>query len=81
MFPSFLSLHQTCGRTLVELQVIDEPIADETVRLRLKKDVKPWLKAQWCIPTVSSEYVAAMEDVLDVYALAAGPEPTAGVFR
>jgi hypothetical protein len=38
-----------------------------------KKDVKPWLKEQWCIPTVSSEYVAAMEDVLDVYALPLDP--------
>jgi hypothetical protein len=31
--------------------------------------VKPWLKEQWCIPTISSEYVAAMDDELDVYAL------------
>jgi hypothetical protein len=23
-----------------------------------KKETKPWLKKQWCIPTVSSEYVA-----------------------
>jgi hypothetical protein len=35
--------------------------------------VKPWLKEQWCIPTVSSEYVAAMEDVLDIYALPMNP--------
>jgi DDE superfamily endonuclease len=33
-----------------------------------KKRVKPWLKKQWCIPSVSAEYVAAMEDVLDLYA-------------
>jgi hypothetical protein len=31
-------------------------------------DLKPWLKKQWCIPEVSSEFVAAMEDVLEVYA-------------
>jgi DDE superfamily endonuclease len=30
--------------------------------------VKPWLKEQWCIPTVSAEYVWRMEDVLDLYA-------------
>lgn len=33
-----------------------------------KNDLKPWLKKQWCIPEVSTEFVAAMEDVLDVYA-------------
>jgi hypothetical protein len=30
---------------------------------------KPWRHRQWCIPTVSGEYVAAMEDVLVVYEL------------
>jgi len=30
--------------------------------------VKPWLKAQWCIPTVSAAFVYRMEDVLDLYA-------------
>lgn len=33
-----------------------------------KNDLKPWLKKQWCIPEVSTEFVAAMEDVLEVYA-------------
>jgi hypothetical protein len=33
-----------------------------------KNDRKPWLKKQWCIPEVSTEFVAAMEDVLEVYA-------------
>jgi hypothetical protein len=26
------------------------------------------LKEQWCIPEVSTEFVAAMEDVLELYA-------------
>ena len=26
------------------------------------------MKEQWCIPEVSTEFVAAMEDVLDLYA-------------
>jgi hypothetical protein len=30
--------------------------------------LKPWLKQQWCIPEVSGAFVAAMEDVLDLYA-------------
>jgi hypothetical protein len=29
---------------------------------------KPWLKKQWCIPEVGAEFVAALEDVLEVYA-------------
>lgn len=30
--------------------------------------MKPWQKKQWCIPQVGAEFVACMEDVLDVYA-------------
>jgi hypothetical protein len=33
-----------------------------------KTVLKPWRKKQWCIPAVSAKYVAAMEDVLEVYA-------------
>lgn len=29
--------------------------------------MKPWLVDEWCIPTASAEFVAAMEDVLEVY--------------
>jgi DDE superfamily endonuclease len=33
-----------------------------------KNEIKPWLKEQWCIPPQQdAEFVAAMEDVLDVY--------------
>ena len=39
-----------------------------------KNALKPWRKQQWCIPKVSSEYVAAMEDVLDLYADPCDPE-------
>ena len=39
-----------------------------------KNALKPWRKQQWCIPKVSSEYVAAMEDVLDLYAEPYDPE-------
>jgi len=30
--------------------------------------LKPWQREEWCIPSVSAEFVAAMEDVLDLYA-------------
>jgi len=29
--------------------------------------LKPWLKEMWCIPQKSGDYVACMEDVLDLY--------------
>ena len=28
----------------------------------------PWQKKEWCIPKVSAEFVANMEDLLDLYA-------------
>lgn len=33
-----------------------------------KHVLKPWQHKQWCLPTVSTEFVAAMEDVLARYA-------------
>ena len=45
-----------------------ESISLETVRQMLKKnELKPWKKKEWCIPEVSGEFVARMEDVLDLY--------------
>src|ERR1700731_4504776 len=35
--------------------------------------LKPWRKDMWCIPQVDGEYVARMEDVLDLYAEAPDP--------
>ena len=43
--------------------------SSETVRRRLaENELKPWLKKMWCIPKVDSEFVARMEDVLELYA-------------
>jgi hypothetical protein len=36
--------------------------------------LKPWRKDMWCIPQVDAEYVARMEDVLDLYA--ESPDPS-----
>jgi transposase len=45
-----------------------EELSRETVRRRLaENDLKPWRKDMWCIPQVDGEYVARMEDVLDLY--------------
>jgi hypothetical protein len=52
-----------------------DSISQETVRRRLaENDLKPWRKDMWCIPQVDGEYVARMEDVLDLYAEAPDPK-------
>jgi transposase len=44
-------------------------ISRETVRRRLaENELKPWRKDMWCVPQIDAEYVARMEDVLDLYA-------------
>ncbi len=44
-------------------------LSTETVRRRLaEKELKPWQEKMWCIPKVDAEFVARMEDVLDLYA-------------
>jgi hypothetical protein len=32
-----------------------------------KNQLKPWQKRQWCIPEVDAQFVALMEDLLDLY--------------
>jgi len=50
-------------------------LSRETVRRRLAdNDLKPWRKDMWCIPRVDGEYVARMEDVLELYAEPADPK-------
>jgi hypothetical protein len=45
------------------------------VRRRLaENDLKPWRRDMWCIPQVDADYVARMEDVLDLYAEAPDPK-------
>ena len=49
-------------------------VSRETVRRRLgEKQIKPWQRKMWCIPKIDAEYVARMEDVLDLYAEPADP--------
>ena len=51
-----------------------ESFSRETVRRRLADaDLKPWRRKMWCIPEVDADYVARMEDVLDLYAEAPDP--------
>jgi len=52
-----------------------ESLSDETVRRRLAENgLKPWRRDMWCIAKVDGEYVARMEDVLDLYAEAPDPK-------
>ena len=50
-------------------------LSRETVRRRLAENaLKPWRKDMWCIPKVDAEFVARMEDVLDLYGEAPDPK-------
>lgn len=50
-------------------------LSGETVRRRLgEKKIKPWQQKMWCIPNIDAEYVARMEDVLDLYSDEPGPD-------
>src|SRR5215210_305884 len=52
-----------------------QSLSRETVRRRLaENDLKPWRRKMWCIPQVDAEYVARMEDVLDLYAEEPDPQ-------
>jgi transposase len=56
------------ARQCVSLTEHDK-ISRDTVRRRLaENDLKPWQRKMWCVPSVDAEYVARMEDVLDLYA-------------
>lgn len=64
---------QLLADALVQLSE-HETLSRETVRRRLaENDLKPWRKDMWCIPKVDAEYVARMEDVLDLYTQAPDP--------
>jgi transposase len=44
-------------------------LSRDTVGRRLDEmAIKPWQEKMWCVPAINAEYVARMEDVLDLYA-------------
>ena len=46
-----------------------ESLSGETIRRRMSEiALKPWQEKMWCIPEINGEYVARMEDVLELYA-------------
>jgi len=72
--PQTLDADAVLADAMVKLTDHDS-LSGETVRRRLaENDLKPWRRDMWCIPSVDGEYVARMEDVLDLYAEAPDPE-------
>ncbi len=56
-----------------------ESLSRETVRRRLaENELKPWRQKMWCGPKIDGEYVARMEDVLDLYAEPPDPKRPVG---
>ena len=52
-----------------------DSLSHETVRRRLaENEIKPWRRTMWCVPRIDGEYVARMEDVLDLYAEVPDPK-------
>lgn len=48
--------------------LVKSSISREMVRIILQEhDLKPWQEKMWCIAELDEEYIARMEDVLDVY--------------
>ena len=57
-------------------------ISRHTIGRRLaENDLKPWQQKMWCVPKIDAEYVARMEDVLDLYTHAARPGHGGGLCR
>lgn len=50
-----------------------EPVPRDVLRRLAENGLKPWRRDMWCIPQVDGEYVARMDDVLDLYAEAPDP--------
>jgi transposase len=51
-----------------------EQISRHTIGRRLEdNDLKPWQRKMWCVPRIDAEYVARMEDVLELYTTPPAP--------
>ena len=48
-------------------------VADDRAPKAQKNELKPWLKKQWCLSQITSEFLWHMEDVLSQYALPYDP--------
>jgi transposase len=71
--------HSRWTLRLLEAQmkiILDEPISREAIRRTLKKNqLRPHRSDYWCLPKKEDpEFIACMEDVLDVYELPYNPK-------
>lgn len=58
---------QLLADRLVALVDLDR-VSAETVRRRLaENELKPWQQRMWCIPSFDADYLANMENVIDLY--------------
>jgi len=65
---------QLLADKVVALTDHDE-ISARTIGRRLKEnELKPWQRRMWCIPKVDAQFVARMEDVLELYAEKPDPD-------
>src|SRR3954469_4695446 len=56
-----------------------DSLSRDTVRRRLaENELKPWREKMWCVPHIDGEFVARMEDVLDLYAEPPDPKCPVG---
>jgi len=52
---------------VVEKGIVDN-VSPSTIQRMLKKnELKPWKVDQWCIPKASGDFVAKMENILEIY--------------
>src|SRR5215471_8750894 len=51
----------------VELEFVKSISPNTIHEIAQKNELKPWQHEHWCLPAVGGEFVAAMEDVLDLY--------------
>ncbi len=55
--------------------ILDTPVSREAIRRALKNQLRPHKNDYWCIPSKDdAEFIACMEDILDVYELPYTPE-------
>lgn len=55
--------------------VLDTPVSKDAIRRALKKQTSTSQNEYWCIPSrEDAEFIACMEDVLDVYELPYNPQ-------
>src|SRR5579884_2536086 len=60
--------HATLGRPIGQAGGRRDDLRRDGAAHAQKNELKPWLKEEWCIPSVSPEFVWRMEAVLDLSA-------------